>query len=257
MSENPVSDTVTMINSLDKQQLQQLGNSLDSATLAKINTRSMGGQVGGVMRKLAGLAVLLLIGALIVGLFAYLYLKQKIASGERNSAQASWGYTVEQYQFRNRMRLNLWSDSSLFSGSSDATFDLDQVSVIKLTEERWLADSRAVYLNLVVNAANKLGAEQTAKVIYDFQRGEMYTFSPVDLWRVPGEPNKNVQMSEAEFQSVLNKFSGQIPIMSLPLPNASIAPGSTPSIVPIAPSIAPSVTSSPLPSPSASPGKVD
>ena len=131
----------------------------------------------------------------------------------------------------------------MFSVASDATFDLNSVSVSKMVEERWIDNGRAVHLNLLVKSGGK---EQPAKLVYDFQRGEMYTSSPLDLWRAPGEPNKNVKMTEEEFQAVLNRLSGQV---AAPPPAPSVAPSVAASVMPTtAPSLAPSVEV-PAPSP--------
>jgi hypothetical protein len=237
---NPVGEALAVINNLTDSQLEELGQSLSHHTLARLSVKSLGQQMGGAMRKLVSLGVVAAFIALLAFIWVYFNSTKTIASGERNTRQADWGYAVDQYRFRNRMRLNLWSDSSLFSSSSHATLDLSNVSVNRISEERWLADSRAVYLNLLVAADGK---EQSAKVIYDFQRGELYTSSPFDLWRVPTESDKNLKMSDAEFQAVLNRFSGQAPPA---VPAASVAPS-------VAASPSASTSAEPSPSASASP----
>jgi hypothetical protein len=152
----------------------------------------------------------------------------------------NWGYSVDQYRFRDRMRLNLWSDSSMFSAASDATFDLNSVSVSKIVEEKWIDNGRAVLLNLLVKSGGK---EQPAKLIYDFQRGEMYMASPLDLWRAPSEPGKNLKMNEEEFQATLNRLSG---IVVAPPPAPVVAPSVAISAAPTAaPTLAPSVEVAP------------
>ena len=230
-SSNPVSQALTSINNLTDKQLEEVGRALSVGSLQRLNSRSLGTKAKGFMNKLFNLILLFTLAAVIAASFSYFFLKSNLATGERNNSQATWGYSVDQYRFRDRMRLNLWSDSSMFSAASDATFDLNSVSVSKMVEERWIENGRAVLLNLLVKSDGK---EQPAKLIYDFQRGEMYTTSPLDLWRAPGEPNKNLKMTEEEFQAVLNRLSGQV-----------VAP-------PPAPSVAPSVVSSVVPSVAAS-----
>lgn len=240
---NPVSDALTSINSLTDKQLEEVGRSLSVGSLQRLNSRSLGTKAKGFMNKLFNLILLFTLVAVIAASFSYFFLTSNLATGERKNSQATWGYSVDQYRFRDRMRLNLWSDSSMFSAASDATFDLNSVSVSKMVEERWLDNGRAVHLNLLVKSDGK---EQPAKLIYDFQRGEMYTTSPLDLWRAPGEPNKNLKMTEEEFQVVLNRLSGQI---AAPPPAPSVAPSVAASVVPsIAPTLAPSVEV-PAPSP--------
>ena len=239
-SSNPVSQALTAINNLTDKQLEEVGRALSVGSLQRLNSRSLGTKAKGFMNKLFNLILFFTLAAVIAASFSYFFLKSNIAVGERKNDQASWGYSVDQYLFRDRMRLNLWSDSSMFSVASDATFDLNSVSVSKMVEERWIDNGRAVHLNLLVKSGGK---EQPAKLVYDFQRGEMYTSSPLDLWRAPGEPNKNVKMTEEEFQVVLNRLSGQV-VTPLPAPSvapsaaASDAPTTLPSAVPtVAPSV--------------------
>ena len=186
---NPVGEALAAINRLTDSQLEEVGRLLSETSLARLNSKSFGGKMGNAMRKLLALGVLVAILTVTVFIWAYFNSTKNIANGERKTSPADWGYSLDQYRFRDRMRLNLWSDSSLFSSSSEATLDLSNVSINKITEERWLADSRAIYLNMLVVVSGK---EYPAKVIYDFQRGEMHTSSPVDLWRVPNQPNQNV-----------------------------------------------------------------
>ena len=254
---NPIGEAVTLLNGLTESQLEEVGRLLSSNMIARLNSKSFVAKPGGLLRKTVAFGALLAFVALLAFIWTYFNSTKNIASGERKTKQADWGYAVDQYRFRNRMRLNLWSDSSLFSSSSDATLDLSNVSVNKITEERWLADSRAVYLNMLVTVDGK---EQPAKVIYDFQRGEMHTTSPVDLWRVPNEATTSVKMTDEEFQAVLTRYTGQAPAAAVPVPSASAAASLTPSASPsVAASASPSVAVSPSPSASASPSpnKVD
>ncbi len=244
---NPVSEAVALLNSLTESQLDEVGQSLSTHASNRLSRKSLNANTGGLFRKAAVLGVAVAFVALLAFIWMYFNSTKNIASGERITKQADWGYAVDQYRFRNRMRLNLWSDSSLFSSSSNATLDLSNVSVNQITEERWLADSRAIYLNMLVTVDGK---EQPAKVIYDFQRGEMQTTSPADLWRVPNEPNKNVKLSDGEFQAVLNRYTGQAAAVPTPGPSPSVAapPSLTPSLSPPAVSPSPSPSASVLPS---------
>ncbi len=244
---NPVAEAIALLNSLTESQLDEVGQSLSTHASTRLSRKSLNTNTGGIFRKVAVFGLALALIALFAFIWMYFNSTQNIASGERKTKQADWGYAVDQYRFRNRMRLNLWSDSSLFSSSSNATLDLSNVSVNQITEERWLADSRAIYLNMLVTVDGK---EQPAKVIYDFQRGEMQTTSPADLWRVPNEPNKNVKLSDGEFQAVLNRYTGQAPAVPTPSPSPSVAaaPSLTPSLSPPAVSPSPSPSASVLPS---------
>lgn len=248
---NPVGEAVSALNRLTDSQLEEVGRLLSGPTLARLNSKSLGSKMGNALHKLITLGVLAGILVVVGFIWAYFNSTKNIASGERKTSAADWGYSLDQYRFRDRMRLNLWSDSSLFSSSSNATLDLSNVSVNRITEERWLADSRAVYLNMLVTVDDK---ELPAKVIYDFQRGEMHTTSPADLWRVPTEPNTNVKMTDEEFQAMLSRYTGQTPAAPSPMPSASVMPSpvASPSVA-TSPSV--SATASPSPSPENQPQK--
>ncbi len=245
---NPVSDALTAINSLTDKQLEEVGRSLSVGSLQRLNSKSLGTKAKGFMNKLFDMILLFTLAAVIAASFAYFYLKSNVAVGERKNDQASWGYSVDQYRFRDRMRLDLWNSTSMFSEANHSSFDLNSVSIGKMVEERWIDNGRAVLLNLLVKSGGK---EQPAKLIYDFQRGEMYTSSPLDLWRAPGEPGKNLKMNEEEFQAVLNRLSG---VVVVPPPAPVVAPSVVNSVEPVAapvaapiaaPSLAPSVEAAP------------
>jgi hypothetical protein len=57
-----------------------------------------------------------------------------------------------------------------------------------------------VYLNFRLKPFNDpVEAGAPVKLVYDFQRGELYVTSPLQLWRLPGRR----WLTEAEFQKVV------------------------------------------------------
>lgn len=89
-------------------------------------------------------------------------------------------------------------------------YDLPKMAVEKASEDRWLADDRALYLTLRLKPLEDPQAPPAPlQLLYDFQRGQLYITSPLQLWRAPdyqsGNPGRN-WITEAEFQSVLTKI---------------------------------------------------
>jgi hypothetical protein len=147
------------------------------------------------------LPIALLLGALAAG-FAIIYFltaKETFAtSARKDEFGANIGYRIEQYRFRNRVLLD-------FKGGTRSSLgcDISPLLIDKLGEQRWLSNGRAIYLNMLVKPDSRT-APSPARVIYDFQRGEMFVSSPLSMWRTPSSGNR--WMSEAEFDGVLARY---------------------------------------------------
>jgi len=143
-----------------------------------------------------GLAAVLLVMVLV---------HNTIAFGQKCSAGNCWGYRLEQYRFSNQAVLTITSSSGM-----QLEYDLPKMLLERASEDRWLAGDRAIYLNYRLKPSADPEAEGTPlRLLYDFQRGELYLSSPLQLWRAPdmqnGSPRKN-WLTEAEFQSVLTRI---------------------------------------------------
>ena len=128
-----------------------------------------------------------------------------IAFSQKCGGGNCWGYRLEQYAFSKQTVLTISATWGL-----QLEYDLPKMSVEKASEERWLADDRALYLNLRLKPLEDPQAPPSPlQLLYDFQRGQLYMTSPLQLWRSPdyqsGNPGRN-WMSEAEFQSVLTRI---------------------------------------------------
>lgn len=151
------------------------------------------------------LATALFWGAVLIIWFA----KYTVASGEKQDdfAGVTYGYRIEQYYFWNSMRATVWLKRG-FGYEMNAVHDLSSLTVAKVVEERWLKNDAAIYLNLRIKYHESLVSEDSARVIYDFHRGEMHISSDFTLWRVWNEKNKSEEwMSEGEFDAVLSRLS--------------------------------------------------
>lgn len=128
-----------------------------------------------------------------------------VAFGEKCAAGNCWGYRLEQYRVSDQAVLTITG-----SWGMKLVYELPNTLVESVGEDRWLAVDRAIYLNLRLKSlADPSAAGAPLRLIYDFQRGELYISSPLQLWRAPeyqsGNPGKN-WLTEAEFQGVLNKI---------------------------------------------------
>ncbi len=87
--------------------------------------------------------------------------------------------------------------------------DLAPLRIQGVAEQRWLGNDRAIYLSLLVNSleavrANGRPETETARLVYDFQRGELFVFSSAPLWRSPSGEER--WLNEEEFNAVLARY---------------------------------------------------
>ena len=144
----------------------------------------------------AGLATVLLIFFLSTTTLGF---AQKCAGG------SCWGYQLDQYTFSKRTVLTITGSWGL-----RLQYELPRMLIQKANEDRWLATDRALYLNLLCKPLADVSATGTPlRLIYDFQRGEMYVSSPLQLWRAKdsqvGAASKS-WLTEAEFQRILTRI---------------------------------------------------
>jgi hypothetical protein len=131
--------------------------------------------------------------------------RNTIAFGQKCAAANCWAYQLDQYRLTNATILTISGTWGLH-----IEYDLPRMKVERVNEDRWLATDRAVHLNLSFKPLNDPAAPGApVQLLYDFQRGELYVTSPLQLWRAPdnqsGNPAKN-WLTETEFQSVLTRI---------------------------------------------------
>lgn len=213
-----VDEIITRIDRLNPQEMDELEQALvarakpgqANVQLVRVveDTRWSGfaSRLGRATRKT--LVVLIVLGAIVLATLLTLYYQRTatISKGTRQDQyQAAVGYTVEQYRYRDRARL-IFDDG----GDGQVKCDLSPMQIDKLLEERWLANGRAVYLHLLFKSPEVLGADgqqepKGAKVLYDFQRGELYVTSQLHLWRTAASEGR--WMTEEEFAGMLARFA--------------------------------------------------
>lgn len=113
-----------------------------------------------------------------------------------------FGYSLKRPWLSNDFALN-------FSGYRfSVQLESPGTSLIGIQEKQWLCGDRLLYL--VMNLRNDYGSysmDETAKVIFDFERGDLYTFN--SPWRVGSTENgKKRDMTESQFSDVLTELTG-------------------------------------------------
>jgi hypothetical protein len=149
-----------------------------------------------------GLALLIISG---VAFLFVRFAKFTVSSGEKidGFTGVRYGYKLEQYYFRRGFRFSLWNAQAMVQ-----EYDLSALTVEKATEERWLSNDGAIFLNLEIKYHDSVPSLHPVKIIYDFQRGELYTLSGLTLWRTWNrkEPIDKNWMTDSEFQAVLTRL---------------------------------------------------
>ncbi len=158
-----------------------------------------------IRRVLWGAAALAILSVLAV-LLVLRVSQDAIGFSEKCAGGFCWGYQLEQNKFSKQTVLK-------FTGSwgLNLRYPLPKMQLERVNEDRWLANDRAIYLNFRLKPLNNPSADgEHVQVLYDFQRGELYVASALQLWRVQdfqggGNPSKN-WLSDEEFQQVVKRI---------------------------------------------------
>jgi hypothetical protein len=166
-------------------------------------------QKRGVIRSYIVPLLPLVIGLFLIIILLVLNARFTVISGEKTDdlGYYSYGYKVEQYYVRNSSRLTFWSSRGM-----KFVCDLGPLTVDEVAEQRWIKNDAAIYLNLQIRYHDSLVSVSPARIIYDFHRGEIHTYSGYTLWRSFDKRHKGEDwMSDAEFDAVLSRLeqSGQ------------------------------------------------
>jgi hypothetical protein len=155
-----------------------------------------------LIRRILWMAAGVAVTAVAAVLLVFFLSQNTIGFGEKCGGGYCWGYQLDQYRFSKRTRLTISGTWGL-----RLEYELPKMQVERGNDDRWLGGDRAIYLNLRLKPFGDPAAEGAfVKLVYDFQRGELYVTSPLQLWRGPdaqsGNPGRN-WMTEGEFQGVV------------------------------------------------------
>lgn len=112
-----------------------------------------------------------------------------------------YGYKIEKpWGWRNAFRITLYGYRFSIRLETSGTV------LNRVTEQRWLCDNRTVYIYISGwHDFGSYGLNEPGKIIYDFDRGEMYTYGA--SWIVGSPENWQKRFTkEEEFDQVLHRL---------------------------------------------------
>jgi hypothetical protein len=150
----------------------------------------------------AAFAVLTVVAAFLV----FRVSQDAIGFSQKCAGGFCWGYQLQQHKFSKQTTLQFTGTWGL-----DLRYALPKAQFERVNEDRWLANDRAIYLNFRLKPLNNPNGDgEHVQVLYDFQRGELYVASALQLWRAQdyqggGNPGKN-WLTDEEFQRVVKRI---------------------------------------------------
>ncbi len=213
-----VEEILTRLDQLSPEELRELEQNLEqratpgseSLRLARVTEPTRGQQLrlrlGQWTRKtfvwslILGVLLIVLVGML------YFWRTETLSEGSRQDQfQAGISYRIERHRYRDIATV-------VFDDGGDGIVNcrLSPMQFEQLVEQRWLANGRAIFLHLRLKSPEALGADgnpepRSAKLLYDYHRGELYVTSPLHLWRTAS--SESHWMNEEEFNGLLNRFA--------------------------------------------------
>ena len=112
-----------------------------------------------------------------------------------------YGFRIEQKYLISKTTLKFWTARGLNLNYELYPYTVEDVS------SHWLANNRAIYLELRLKYHDSVPSVAPVKVIYDFQRGAVYINSPTNFGRVwdPDRIDKN-WINDDDFASELSRL---------------------------------------------------
>lgn len=208
-----VEEIITRLDQLQPEEVSELEQELgkrakpgqESVRLVRDVPPTLGQRAARVTRKtlVRILLAVIILGSAVAWLY-FFWTRTLAAEARRDRAQVGISYKVEQFRYRPRARI-------VFGDINDRQLicDLAPLRIQGVAEQRWLGNDRAIYLSLLVNSleavrANGRPETESAKLVYDFQRGELFVFSSAPLWRSPSGEER--WLNEEEFNAVLARY---------------------------------------------------
>jgi hypothetical protein len=118
------------------------------------------------------------------------------------STGVKYGFSIEEKYFVSKTTVKIWTSRGLNLKYELYPYTVESVS------SRWLANNRAIYLDLRLKYHDSVPSVGTVKVIYDFQRGEIYINSPMSfgrIWDTSDRIERN-WLSDEDFEMQLSRL---------------------------------------------------
>ena len=154
------------------------------------------------MKKLLITAIFFII-LILLGLYHQLA-SEIIESENIYEFRNNFGYEIGKRSYRNGAWLKIWN-----SRGFDFSYYDSQMTINEIVEKRWIDKNRAIYMKLAVGVfdGDSYTQRDTAQILYDFQRCELYVASRAPLWRIKdNSENNKAWMTEDEFQNILTEL---------------------------------------------------
>ena len=131
-----------------------------------------------------------------------------------NGIGRTYGYTVQNYKFKNRIRIKIWERIGLnkIFGQTQmkSVYEINGLSIDEVAESEWIKSDGAIYLDLVLIYHDSIEAITPTRLIYDFHTGEMFINSSHSLWRIFSDNlDFEDRISESEFNDILLELREQ------------------------------------------------
>jgi hypothetical protein len=132
-------------------------------------------------------------------------MKQRVILADERSEGSTglgYGFRIEQKYFISKTTLKFWSARGLSLDYELYPYTVENAS------SRWLANNRAIYLDLRLRYHDSVPSVAPVKIIYDFQRGAVYINSAMSFgcgWD-PGDRIERNWMSDDDFASELSRL---------------------------------------------------
>lgn len=139
-------------------------------------------------------------------LVAFIDLRGRIwhtaVKGRQELGMCEYGYEVETRGWHDQLRVQFYTCLSRLD------YQFSSTSLLRVQEARWLGDRRAILLELDLHQDHdSLGQNKPAKILYDFQTGQLAVVSDLELGSYMfGSWKSHPRMSEEELQRLVQQL---------------------------------------------------
>jgi hypothetical protein len=128
---------------------------------------------------------------------------QIVAAGEKpNGPNYAFGYSVGAYRWGPGFRVQIWADSRV-----RISFNIEGEELVRVKTQRWLASDRAVLLEFDCVHHNSIRTAHEMGLLYDFERGELYSLGRYHGWLVPPPGETDRRTNREDFDAAVQRLS--------------------------------------------------
>ena len=122
---------------------------------------------------------------------------------EDGSNGSDYGYRIER-RLGGRASFRVTIDSDRMQLRIEAP----AFQLLRVAEQKWFCDDRVLYLHLAAEYRDSgVPTDGTTKIAYDFERGELASYSPSHTWTIWAKTSVRPRtLTEADFQARLERM---------------------------------------------------